>query len=46
MKNEDIKDPLFREAVEAIDSGNLPALEALLNSHPFTMRKPRKTMLS
>jgi len=34
MKNSDISDPLFREAVEAIDNGNLSALRHLLTMHP------------
>lgn len=34
MKNSDIKDPLFREAVEAIDTGNRPSLQQLLSLHP------------
>jgi peptide-methionine (S)-S-oxide reductase len=34
MNNIDIKDPLFREAVEAIDAGNLSSLQDLLESNP------------
>ncbi len=34
MKNSEITDPLFREAVEAIDSGSMTALEGLLAAHP------------
>jgi peptide-methionine (S)-S-oxide reductase len=34
MNNSDIRDPLFREAVETIDSGDLPALGQLLRTHP------------
>ncbi len=34
MKNEDIKDPLFRKAVEAIDGGDLHLLEELIVQHP------------
>ena len=34
MKNSDITDPLFREAVEAIDTGDINTLERLLNEHP------------
>jgi peptide-methionine (S)-S-oxide reductase len=34
MKNSEITDPLFREAVEAIDAGNTPVLEQLLDNHP------------
>jgi len=38
MKNSEISDPLFRQAVEAIDAGDLPALESLLNEHPELVR--------
>lgn len=34
MNNSDIKDPLFRKAVEAIDSGNLSSLQNLLQATP------------
>ena len=34
MKNADIKDPLFLAAVDAIDSGNLPALKTLTGKYP------------
>ena len=34
MNNADIKDPLFRNAVEAIDSGNLSSLRNLLKENP------------
>jgi Ankyrin repeats (3 copies) len=34
MKNSDITDPIFLEAVEAIDAGNISLLEQLLNKHP------------
>jgi peptide-methionine (S)-S-oxide reductase len=34
MKNSDITDPLFREAVEAIDSGDINTLKRLLDQHP------------
>jgi hypothetical protein len=34
MKNDDITDPVFREAVEAIDAGNATRLQQLLNSRP------------
>jgi len=34
MKNADITDPIFREAVEAIDAGNAARLQQLLNSRP------------
>lgn len=35
MKNSDIRDPLFLEAVEAIDSGNAFGLQELLMKHPY-----------
>ncbi|HEY2584119.1 MAG TPA: hypothetical protein VGI43_20090 [Mucilaginibacter sp.] len=38
MKNSEITDPLFLEAVEAIDSGNLKHLESLLIKHPRLIR--------
>ena len=34
MQNSDITDPLFLEAVEAIDSGNITSLKNLLTAHP------------
>ncbi len=34
MKNEDIADPLFSKAVEAIDNGNIPVLQHLLETNP------------
>jgi len=34
MKNTDITDPIFREAVEAIDAGNAARLQQLLNDKP------------
>lgn len=34
MKNSDIKDPLFLQAVEAIDAGNIYTLQNLLVQHP------------
>ena len=34
MKNSDINDPLFREAVEAIDAGNINELKRLLDQYP------------
>ncbi|HET6256053.1 MAG TPA: ankyrin repeat domain-containing protein [Puia sp.] len=39
MKNSDIHDPLFRQAVEAIGSGDLPALQALLDAYPRLVRE-------
>jgi hypothetical protein len=40
MNNDDIKDPIFREAVEAIDTGNIVVLESLLTKHPRLLREP------
>ncbi len=40
MNNAEITDPLFRQAVEAIDTGNSIALEALLAKHPRLLREP------
>jgi peptide-methionine (S)-S-oxide reductase len=34
MKNSDITDPLFRNAVEAIDSGDINLLQQLLDTNP------------
>lgn len=34
MQNSDITDPIFREAVEAIDTGNISVLKDLLLKHP------------
>lgn len=39
MKTADITDKLFREADEAIDSGNLLLLEQLLSEHPELLRQ-------
>lgn len=39
MKNADITDPLFREAVEAIDSGNIAVLQELLEKNPSLVTK-------
>jgi len=39
MKNSDITDTLFREAVEAIDSGNLNALQRLLEANSELVTK-------
>src|SRR5438552_9026044 len=39
MKNADITNPLFREAVEAIDSGNIAELKRLLDEHPQLVRE-------
>lgn len=35
MQTADITDPLFREAVEAIDGGDIAKLKHLLTSHPY-----------
>ncbi len=40
MKNADIKDPLFLEAVTAIDEGNLETLKWLLDQHPSLVSQP------
>ena len=39
MNNSDIKDPIFREAVEAIDAGDLSSLQNLLEKHPQLISK-------
>ena len=39
MNSSDIKDPLFREAVEAIDTGNIPSLENILKKNPGLIGK-------
>lgn len=39
MKNSDITDPLFKEAVEAIDSGNTSRLQQLLQTNPGLVTK-------
>ena len=43
MKNSDITDPIFREAVEAIDSGNISLLKGLLIKHPGLLHDPLDT---
>jgi len=40
MQNDEITDPLFREAIEAIDAGNIKVLENLLAKHPRLVREP------
>jgi len=35
MKNAEITDPLFRKAVEAIDSGDITTLRQLIEQHPY-----------
>jgi len=39
MKNSEIKDPLFLQAVEAIDAGNIPVLTQLLSETPSLVTK-------
>ncbi len=39
MKNSDITDSLFREAVDAIDSGNISVLQQLLEKNPQLVTK-------
>ncbi len=39
MKNAEITDPLFREAVEAVDAGDINLLDKLLKSHPKPVSK-------
>lgn len=39
MKNSDITNPLFREAVESIDSGNIYLLQQLLEANPELVTK-------
>jgi len=39
MKNSDIQDPLFRRAVEAIDTGNISLLQQLLEANPELITK-------
>lgn len=40
VKNSDISDPVFQKAVEAIDSGDLPGLQQLLQTNPdFVTRR-------
>jgi hypothetical protein len=39
MKNADITDPLFREAVDAIDTGNISLLLQLLETNPQLVNK-------
>jgi len=39
MKNTAITDPLFREAVEAIDGGNIAVLESLVTAHPRLVKE-------
>ncbi len=43
MKNSDILDSLFREAVEAIDGGDINALQRLLEANPALVTKPLNT---
>jgi hypothetical protein len=39
MQNADIKDPLFKEAVDAIDAGDLSLLQDLLEANPQLIGK-------
>jgi hypothetical protein len=39
MQNFDITDPLFREAVEAIDAGDETLLQQLINKNPGLISK-------
>ncbi len=39
MKNTDIEDPLFRDAVEAIDAGDISVLKDILTRHPELVQK-------
>jgi Ankyrin repeat len=39
MNNADISDPLFRNAVEAIDNGNIAVLQQLLEANPQLLSK-------
>ncbi len=40
MKNEEITDPLFLQAVEAIDAGNIDTLQNLVTTHPYLITQP------
>ena len=39
MNNSDIDDPLFRQAVQALDSGNASVLETLIEGYPRLIRE-------
>ncbi|MGC4034935.1 MAG: ankyrin repeat domain-containing protein [Chitinophagaceae bacterium] len=39
MKTEDINDPLFRSAVESIDSGDLHSLSKIVNNNPYLIKE-------
>jgi hypothetical protein len=43
MKNADITDPVFREAVDAVDTGDIAKLEQLLQQHPQLITTPLHT---
>lgn len=43
MKNSGINNPSFREAVEAIDNGNMTALQQLLETNPELVTRPLST---
>ena len=40
MQNSAISDPVFREAVEAIDAGNVSVLKGLLAIYPELVMRP------
>jgi hypothetical protein len=43
MKTSDITDALFRQGIEAIDSGNIAQLEGLISEHPFLVKERLQT---
>jgi hypothetical protein len=43
MKNSDIQDIIFRSAVEAIDKGDIPALQQLVAAHPRLLNEKLTT---
>ncbi|SHN20925.1 ankyrin repeat domain-containing protein [Mucilaginibacter sp. OK098] len=43
MKNSDITDPQFLQAVEAIDSGNINELEGIISKHPRLVKERLRT---
>ncbi len=45
MNNADITDPQFRQAVEAIDSGDINVLENLLTTNPGLVKDTAKRMV-
>ena len=44
MKNSDITNPLFHQAVEAIDAGDITALQQLLETNSELVTKPLETL--